>query len=780
MSKIFDEVRKGNLKATHALGRINAFMIAKRDSIVLEETGHNNLVRPMEANVIQTGYAFSNDLKVALRNLDENTLNYVYEGVLKALKEEKGAHVDHSNFIFPNFPNQTRVTDLSTLSNVRFVGYLCDVLELITGDEYHNLIGLGKYAEHKERTPLEIDKSDLIMLNVATMDDVHTIVYNLLGSRMALSEYDKEFIDFALQSDYIDNSKIIPKEIPFKETWAMLIRYAVKYGLELPIEFKNFYDFKRAYAALIGEDVSLSTNFKLRNLLNQERVFLLSKLNEGCIKYPKFMIESMYKESEFVVLINNRLHPTGYKNRFSEVVHFFDRIKSGEKVQTDDTLIETLLKEGKGFEAFKVAIANPGIAVRRLAHTLSLENIENQKTMVDMLSKKATVVDLSVLLNTKAYFESRNDSNIRVAMPKGNAKKSRIFIDEKELTPEICDYVITMLQKAIDEKLGEKETLQGKNIYVDEVLKKYNVPFGTRNESKALRSVARGSRLTLDEKTNVLRAFVYKKIRGGGFVDLSCAFLNSEFNFLEQCSWTNLKTDDSSKPLAMHSGDGYNCQNGLDEFIDIDLSVLKTNKPNVKYIAFQVLSYNHIPFEKMDECFFGVMSRKSMFNDVVGKGSDMRHPKFHHHLTKEEQANIDFNGEVFEPSTVKFRFDLSGPETVNMPLLYDVENGEFIWVDLAVNMGAFTPNSVDNSLLLSGNVVPFNKSLCIENLQDGTIAACYSVVYLQKPNLYDLFVSNVNARGGNLVANKDEANIVCSLEGDVTPFYRDIITKEWM
>ena len=110
MSKIFDEVRKGNLKATHALGRINAFMIAKRDSIVLEETGHNNLVRPMEANVIQTGYAFSNDLKVALRNLDENTLN-LYARTFKrpvfknALYFPKIPFILHSSFFINFFYN---------------------------------------------------------------------------------------------------------------------------------------------------------------------------------------------------------------------------------------------------------------------------------------------------------------------------------------------------------------------------------------------------------------------------------------------------------------------------------------------------------------------------------------------------------------------------------------------------------------------------------------------------------------------------------------------------
>lgn len=781
MNSLEKEILNGKQEAINTYEKMVSFMISKRESLLCldieDENSKSDLWKYMEANVVQTGFYFTKELKEKLEKLPKNILNISYNLLLEALRKEKGANVNHNNFIFPNFPNQTRVTNLNTLSNLRFVGYLADLLELMTNDEYHKYIGLGEYANHKDRTPLEIDMETLIPIRLSSLDDFYKMIQNLLGSRMALNESDKEMIYYFLNNSYLDKFSMIPKEIPFKETWAFLLKLNYENNLELPIEFKNFFDFERALASFLNEDVSLCKHMKLKNLKNKERVFLLEKLNEGCKKYPDFILDSMIKDREFVILVNNRLHPSSYGKRFSYFNDLFKKVKEDKSLYTNEAKIEMFIANGDGLSAMKLAINNPGLAIRRLAKILSIETIEHQNQIIDMIKDKVSLVDLSVLLNTLEYFKTQETNSLRVAFPKGNAKNSLLFVDSKEINKNTCKKVIEILQDGINEKLSKKESL-GK-VFVDPILKDYNVPFSTRNESKAFRSIARGSKIKRTQNTNVIRAFVYKKIQRGGFVDLSAAFLDENFNFLKQCSWTNLKTSNGSKPLAMHSGDGYNCQNGLSEFIDIDLEVLRTNE-KYKYVIFEVLSYNHIPFNEMDSCFFGVMSRGGMFNDKIGRGEDSSHPKFYHMLTKEEQEKLDFKGEVFEPSTVQFRFDLTGQNCVCLPLLYDIENDEFIWLDLDVKASALVPNRVNTNTLKEGNILPMSNSLCIENLQSGAIAACYSAVYMSKPNLYDLFVSNVKSRNGKLVEKKEDADVVCSLDGDVTPFYRDIITKDWM
>lgn len=785
MNNLEKDILKGNKEAVDTYEKIVSFMITKRESFIcldITDDSNSDLWKYMEANIVQTGFYFTNELKEELSHLSNQTLNLSYNLLLKILRTEKGANVNHKNFIFPDFPNQTRVTNLNSLSNLRFVGYLADLMELMTNEEYHKYIGLGEYAKHKDRTPLEIDMETLIPIRLGSFDDFYKTIQNLLGSRMALNESDKNMIYYFINNPYLDKFSMIPKEIPFKETWAYLLKLNYENNLELPIEFKNFFDFERALASFLDEDVSLCKHMNLKNLKNKERVFLLEKLNEGCKKYPDFMLNSMIKDREFVIIVNNRLHPSSYGKRFSYVNDFFKKVKEDKSLYTNEAKIEMFIANGDGLSAMKLALSNPGLAIRRLAKILSIETIEHQNQIIDMMKDKVSLVDLSVLLNTLEYFKTQKTNSLRVAFPKGNAKNSLLFVDSKEINKSTCEKVIEVLQDGINKKLSNKESLS--NVFVDPILKDYNIPFSTRNESKSFRSVARGSRIKRTKNTNVIRAFVYKKISRGGFVDLSAAFLDENFNFLEQCSWTNLKTSNNSKPLAMHSGDGYNCQNGLSEFIDIDLEVLRTKK-KYKYVIFEVLSYNHIPFNEMDSCFFGVMSRGGMFNDKIGKGEDSSHPKFYHMLTKEEQKKLDFKGEIFEPSTVQFRFDLTGQNCVCMPLLYDIEKDEFIWLDLDVEANTLIPSLASNkntnkNTLKEGNVIPTSSSLCIENLQNGAIAACYAAVYMSKPNLYDLFVANVKARNGNLVEKKEDADIVCSLDGDVTPFYRDIITKDWM
>ena len=732
------------------------FMIQKRDAILCEEgtATENPLWKEMEANIVQTGFRFSFDLREKLKSMDADTLATIYNFTLRALRKVKGADVDMSNFVFPDFPNSTRNTNESVLSTLRFAGYLASVLEVITGKEMLSCLNLGKYAKHQDRTPLEIDLEELVELKSATMEDFYQTVANTLGSRIGISDIDFSNIIFFLSSPYLDTNKMIPESIPYKETFAKLIKLSLEKNLELNIQFKNFTDFWRAYVALENGDVSLATVSKIGNLKNRERIFLLTKLNEGCINYPEFMLEDMLKNKKTVLLYKNKLHPASYGNRFKACAEMMNKVCSGEAIATDTSLIEKYISESKGLNATFIAIKNPGIAIRRLANILSVDE-GNADMILKEVEKVAYKADTTILMNAKCVFLSNKKE--KIAIPHGNLKKCVEFVDNKELTSETCKKASEMLQRAIEKRLSEKSEL-GK-VYVDEDLKNYNVPFGITNSSESFHSVARGSKIAVSPKAKVLRAFVYKKIRYGGFVDLSCAFYNKDFDVLEHCSWTHLK---DSNCLAMHSGDNQNCQNGLAEFIDIDMEQLEKRAKNkgYRYAIFCVISYNGTPFKDMDRCFFGIMERQGMFTDVVKENQKYNdRPKFWYQYTEEERKEIDFNGEVFEPSTVKYRFDLAGTETVNIPIIYDIENHQFIWSD-------FPMCQKGNGFCLErgfNNITPFK-----------------FLTQMEKPNLYDMFVSNINARGGSLVKDRNQAELVCAVDGDVTPFMMDVITKEWL
>lgn len=67
----------------------------------------------------------------------------------------------------------------------------------------------------------------------------------------------------------------------------------------------------------------------------------------------------------------------------------------------------------------------------------------------------------------------------------------------------------------------------------------------------------------------------------------------------------------------------------------------------------------------------------------------------------------------------------------------------------------------------------------MENNLSSTAAICYSMVNNEKPNLYTLFMLHASSRG-TLVDNKEDADIIFDVDGDVTPFDFDIIISEYL
>ena len=58
-------------------------------------------------------------------------------------------------------------------------------------------------------------------------------------------------------------------------------------------------------------------------------------------------------------------------------------------------------------------------------------------------------------------------------------------------------------------------------------------------------------------------------------------------------------------------------------------------------------------------------------------------------------------------------------------------------------------------------------------------AACYAMVHMQKPNLYDLIVLNVRARG-LWTEEKENADVIFDVEEGITPFDTEILLAEYM
>ena len=92
-----------------------------------------------------------------------------------------------------------------------------------------------------------------------------------------------------------------------------------------------------------------------------------------------------------------------------------------------------------------------------------------------------------------------------------------------------------------------------------------------------------------------------------------------------------------------------------------------------------------------------------------------------------ERENID-SGEIFEPKTVVNKIDLASPTTICLPVVFDFKLRKVIWLDVSLRAN---PNWVNNIEANCNNVVLISKAL----------------MAMRKPNLFDLLLLNVQARG---------------------------------
>ena len=103
--------------------------------------------------------------------------------------------------------------------------------------------------------------------------------------------------------------------------------------------------------------------------------------------------------------------------------------------------------------------------------------------------------------------------------------------------------------------------------------------------------------------------------------------------------------------FAVHSGDITSAPQGASEFIDIDIS--KALSLGIRYVMMSINSYTQQNYCDLPICFAGFMMR--------------------------EDAQ---QGQIYEPTTVQHKFDVTSKSSFTIPLIIDLEKREVIWTDL--------------------------------------------------------------------------------------------------
>lgn len=685
----------------------NSIYIRRRNKIFVEQGADNlpeNYVAAILKNIESLGYTFSENLIAKLQTLSLGQLTDFYHETVKTLREIVGAHREFKP-MYPNFPQQ--VLDMT---EARL--YINAIIHYITNR-------LPQF-EKKERIPL-LDNVNLKIIDSGTIEDFESIFTKLAAANTSLSITDKTDVKWFVENYCDDVLRLMPQEIPQKENIAyiggLLIANTEEAEKFLREQIMTATDVLRLAAAMSGGDVSLANATKFRTFKRFERRVLLALL-ENCGN----ITEDFLRWKKRWIRLGEKLHAGEFAVRFSRTFEAFDIIRNGKPFETFNAKIELALTKKDPEKVIELLDTRAGDFARRLDHLLRL-NETKQAEILAKFAERTAQISTPVLLQVKTHFEHRNaKGEFRAFFPKGDVAK--VFAIENKLpflNQEVCAETGKICRNALLERFSKLAPLG--RCFLDEKLKNYLVPFSQRSASKALRTIVRGSRITLPE-ANVIRFFLWwKNGRERADIDLSAALYDGNFNYKDIVSYYNLKNYGGH-----HSGDIVDAPNGAAEFIDINIA--KTVETGIRYVMMSLNSFTQQPYCDLPECFAGWMPR----------------------------THAD-SGEIFEPKTVENRIDLASDTRICIPLIIDLQKNEVVWTDIALKKSPLW-NNVHNNLR-------------------GVSLMAKALTTLTKTNLHELFALHVEARG-EAILSADNADTIFSIEKGITPFDLELIASEYM
>ena len=651
----------------------------------------------MVKNIESLGYTFDKNLFEYVRHISVKSQNKLYIELIACLKEYTGANKNWEAF-YPNFPEQVEQAEDWEL-------FVNAVIHYMSGGK------LIPQYEKDERLPL-FESTELKVIGYAEEGELDEIMNNLITSKTSLSETDKTDMIWLIQNLGV-NANELPDEIPFKENVAVICKLIMDNTSEiewydiLHKYLKTATDILRFVTYLSDGDVSLSTNTKYKSLPRKRRRLIIKLLdNAGNIE------EDMKRHESKWIKLGETIHVGEYK-QFNNAYTAFDKLRNNGKIATFTGKVNEFLSEKNLDKALSLLKTRPGELARRL-DSLLRDYPYASKLIINAFKEVTDKISVPVLLQVKEHFIWRNEeNNSRVFFPKGQLTKCYTIENNlKNISDDTCWDIYGICINAITEQFKSKESL-GK-VYIDNSIKGYCVPQSQRSASKSMRNITRGSRFKIKDDSNFIRLGIHwmNELTEHGYesrtdIDLSCNFLDKNFSYLSHTSWTNLINGYST-----HSGDFVDAprdKGGVAEFIDINIS--KAIKAGIKYAAVQIYGYTRTKFNELDDMLFNW-----------------------------QEGNEEELGEIFEPKRLQQSINLGFDSDCGIPVIFDLENREVIWCDLALTTRTSFPR-------------------CVEGNVKGLSATAMGIVQSHKPQMYALAEINALARG-TIVDNRDEADTI--------------------
>ncbi|RLV92221.1 hypothetical protein JA1_003285 [Spathaspora sp. JA1] len=625
---------------------------------------------------------------------------------LNIINECVGIPLDYEP-MYPNFPLQVmNATDLELFTNATMHYYSC---------------GTWKPVYIKQERVALLERCTPSKLRLVSLDDLKQYFIKLVSSKTSIPWGHENFIKQCITEGWLDIYKEQFSEIPFRETSCELAVACLKQGKDIRYFVKTTTDVLRVMAAYSGRRPDLKRNVKFKSMKRRERRLLVQFLEQV------ISIEDVKRHTSIWIRAFHCLHVGEYGGKVNEIA---SRFRNENNVPTKNSKLSQAIQKGETDCAVGILKNLPSMFARCLDKLLR-DALDDEKTLTEF-TKISQSVESKILLQALGHFKGNNKVTKRTVF----VDERLIMIEKKEnqnvLSSSITTKVIDTIRHALIEKYKSlNHFTTDSKVYIAKEVEGILLPMQLNTGSNSnKRSIARGSRIIPDEldvEKNIIRFFIHWI---GKDIDLSGVFFNEDLENRSLINYTNLK-----EGYSVHSGDLVDAPgpNGASEFIDIDID--KALNAGYRYVQMDVRVYSGPTFVEHEQCFGGYMMRQ------------------------DQQA-----GEVFEPSTVRVKMDLTSETKEISPFMFDLKTKELIWMDIPANPKVYCANNVNNNL---------------EKIKE-TLKACLELPLI-KVNMKELMELHVEAAGGSVVETREDANFIVGLgEGDLDVYDFATINSKWI
>lgn len=524
-------------------------------------------------------------------------------------------------------------------------------------------------------------------LCLAAPGDAAAELTGLLARRTPPNPQDHDDLVLLLgYADAADAANWLPAEIPLRESKAL----ALAPLLDLPDAralvgryADTATDVLRILVVRSGGDPDLLEPTRLRGLPRPVRRALLALLDGFDLRR---LAEDMARHPRAWKRVGELLHPFEQARRHARVALAFAVLR-GTRVG-DTPLSEVLLAEAARHEDIRIegdrlristwqgrveeAIGRwdttaaagllrerPGELLRRLDLLLARSGARTLPEAVgEALAAALPHTAPGPLLGAYGRMKVRSvPGHRRVFFPRGRVTRAYAIDDDRPpLPPRVAGRAGELIAAEAVRRLAAGEGGRYDVAVLDAALADLPVPFAERASAASLVAVPRGSSLPVPADGETVRLFLHwlqpKGVRVD--LDLSVALYDDLWRFVGLCDYTHLTYAGAA---ARHSGDltSAPAPHGATEYLDLDLPRLA--HAGVRFVVPAVLSYNNVPFDELPDAFAGFMA-----------------------VNGEKRA-------VYDPRTVRQRFDLAGDAALRVPMIVDLRTRRAWWADVTLTTG---------------------------------------------------------------------------------------------